>query len=332
MDHQPFTIRKILEAVLSGGIRIPAFQRGFVWDMERVAYLMDSIYKNYPYGSLLFWHTKTKLTSERTLGQFQLPEPVEDYPINYVLDGQQRLTSIFTVFQTSLPRNNDEPWLDIFFDFKAAVSAQDTQFFALTQEQVDPGRHFPLSVLFDSGKYREATENLAKADIPKIDQLQEKFKEALIPVQILRTEERSIVAIVFERINRLGVALDTLQLLSAWTWNEDFDLLEHFEQLGVELADFGFEEVGEDSNLILRCTAAILADEPNPGKLLELNGQEVRQQFGKVSNGIKGAIDFLRRAFHVVSLKNLPYPALLVPLSTFFAEPAGKAVDYSGTT
>jgi hypothetical protein len=45
MEHHPYSIRKILDAVLSGGIRIPAFQRGFVWDMELVAYLMDSIFQ-----------------------------------------------------------------------------------------------------------------------------------------------------------------------------------------------------------------------------------------------------------------------------------------------
>jgi len=136
MEHHPYSIRKILDAVLSGEIRIPAFQRGFVWDMERVAYLMDSIYKNYPFGSLLFWRTRMKLSTERKRGQFELPEPVEDYPIDYVLDGQQRLTSIFTVFQTDLPRGGDENWLDIYFDFTAPDSAQDVQFFALNPNAV----------------------------------------------------------------------------------------------------------------------------------------------------------------------------------------------------
>jgi uncharacterized protein with ParB-like and HNH nuclease domain len=100
MEYQHYPIRKILDAVVSGEIRIPAFQRGFVWEMDRVAYLLDSIYKGYPFGSLLFWRTKQKLGTERNLGTFTLPDPQADYPIDYVLDGQQRLTSIFTVFQT----------------------------------------------------------------------------------------------------------------------------------------------------------------------------------------------------------------------------------------
>ena len=55
---ETITIREIIDRVLRGQIRIPAFQRGFVWEPDRVAYLMDSIYKKYPFGSLLFGEQK----------------------------------------------------------------------------------------------------------------------------------------------------------------------------------------------------------------------------------------------------------------------------------
>src|ERR1051325_5491463 len=99
---ETITIREIVDQVLRGQIRIPAFQRGFVWEPDRVAYLMDSIYKGFPFGSLLFWRTKEKLKCERDLGPFKLPPPTDEYPVDYVLDGQQRITSIFGVFQTVL--------------------------------------------------------------------------------------------------------------------------------------------------------------------------------------------------------------------------------------
>ena len=132
MEYQSYTIRKLLDSVLSGGIRIPAFQRGFVWDMDRVAYLMDSIYKQFPFGSLLFWRTRSQLTIERELGQFKLPSPDEDYPIDYVLDGQQRLTSVFSVFQTQLTPSENGNWSSIYFDMSADEDAQDSQFLALS--------------------------------------------------------------------------------------------------------------------------------------------------------------------------------------------------------
>ncbi|MBW4539778.1 MAG: DUF262 domain-containing protein [Myxacorys chilensis ATA2-1-KO14] len=165
MEYQPYSIRQLLDSVSSGGIRIPAFQRGFVWEMDKVAYLMDSIYKRYPFGSLLFWRTKSKLAIEKKLGQFELPEPREDYPIDYVLDGQQRLTSMFSVFQTELEPSIDSGWLKIYFDLEADESVQESQFLALQDDQVIPQRHFPLSVLFDSVKYRGATDKFDNEQI-----------------------------------------------------------------------------------------------------------------------------------------------------------------------
>ena len=122
--------------------------------------------------------------------------------------------------------------------------------------------------------------------------------------------------------------LDTLQLLSAWTWNDDFDLLEQFRELKEELEDFGFSGVGEDTDLILRCAAAILMGNPTADTLLELNGLQVRSEFPRVRNGIFGAIDFMKKQLKIASLKNLPYSALIIPLSSFFAEPDGKDVNY----
>lgn len=107
------TIRQIIEKITSGNLRVPAFQRGFVWEANRVAYLMDSIYKKYPFGSILLWRTKEKLKHERKLGPYELPEGDPDYPVDYILDGQQRITSIFGVFQTDLPNSGGDDWSKI---------------------------------------------------------------------------------------------------------------------------------------------------------------------------------------------------------------------------
>lgn len=98
------SIPEILEHVRRGQLRIPAFQRGFVWDADRIAYLMDSIHRKFPIGSLLLWRTKEQLKGDRMLGPFALPAPEVDYPIDYILDGQQRVTSIFGVFQHELEK------------------------------------------------------------------------------------------------------------------------------------------------------------------------------------------------------------------------------------
>ncbi len=315
------TIREILDLVPRGQIRIPAFQRGFIWDSDQVAFLMDSVYKQYPFGSLLLWRTREQLRHERSLGPFQLADRNPDYPIDYVLDGQQRLTSLFGVFQTEIEPDPAIPWQDIYFDLNADVHAQESQFVALVREEVDQRRHFPLNTLFNSIPYRRATEQFGDADIIRIDEMQARFKEARIPYQLLTTEDRARVAIVFARINRTGVPLDTLQLLTAWTWSEEFDLQQEFDDLRDELSRFGFAGVGEDSDLILRCCAAVLAGDASPGTLVGLRGSDVRARFEEVTNGLMGAIDFLRTNLQVQSLANLPFSTLLVPLSVFFASP-----------
>jgi hypothetical protein len=324
------SIRVVVDHILGGRIRIPAFQRGFVWDASRVAYFMDTLYKGYPFGAVLLWRTTNQLRTERTLGPFDLPAVDPSYPIDYVLDGQQRLTSIFGVFQTELPRSTEEldDRFDVYFDLSAETTVQESEFSALLPDEVEPERHFPLSVLFDVVKYREATERFDGERLQTIDRMQQRFKEVSVPVQTFESDNKASVAIVFERVNRFGIELDTLQLLSAWTWSEDFDLQEKFEELAEQLEPFGFGLVGEDTNLLLRCCAAVIRNEASPNALMQLNGEEVRDRFDEIVNGILGAIDFLRANLEVHALKNLPYATFLVPLSAFFAIEGNQSVTY----
>ncbi|SCY82749.1 GmrSD restriction endonuclease domain-containing protein [Microvirga guangxiensis] len=324
------SIRELIDQVSRGQIRIPAFQRGFVWDAERVAYLMDSIYKKYPFGSLMFWRTKEQLKFDRDLGPFKLPEPKEDYPVDYVLDGQQRVTSIFGVFQTTIEQSDTSDWTDIYFDLTAEPTVQDSQFIALAPGDVQPGKHFPLKTLFDTTAYRAATQGLPDDIIKRIDEMQAVFKETKIPVQISKTEDKTTVAIIFERVNRQGVELDTLQLLSAWTWSEEFQLQDQFEELAEELAPFGFADVGGDTDLLLRCCSAILTGDASPKALMDLNGANVREKFDTVTNGVKYGVDYLRSHYSVQTLHNLPFTTLLVPIAVFFAVSGNREASYTG--
>jgi uncharacterized protein with ParB-like and HNH nuclease domain len=174
----PITIRKLIDRITSGDIRIPAFQRDFVWEPEQVAFLLDSIYKGFPIGTVILWKTDTRLNTEKRLGLFDLPEPRRDYPVNYVLDGQQRLTSLFSVFQTELTPISCE-WIDIYFDIDAEENIQESLFLALEDSEVDETRHFPIKTLFDPVAYRSATNGFGDPAILKLDELQSRFKEYL---------------------------------------------------------------------------------------------------------------------------------------------------------
>lgn len=321
-------ISQVIERVLSGQIRIPTFQRGFVWDADKVAVLMDSLYKGYPIGSLLFWRTRSRLRFERDLGPFRLPDVDPDYPIDYVLDGQQRITSIFGVFQSRVDAFSQEDWTNVYFDYRASADAQESQFTALNESEVDPNRYFLLRNFFNTVAYRRATASLDDEVLELLDQVQDVFRQTRIPIQMLSTDDKTMVAIVFERINRQGIELDTLQLLSAWTWSEEFDLHRKFEDLSLELEPFGFRDVGQDQDLLLRCCSAVLTGSVKADTLINLNGSIVRDRFQEVVNGLKGAIDFLRDNLRIFSLDNLPYSNLLVPLSVFFSSTGNSQFRY----
>ncbi|MFD3000948.1 DUF262 domain-containing protein [Pontibacter toksunensis] len=325
-----FSIRDILNQISKGNLRIPAFQRGFVWDSDSVAFLMDSIYKGYPFGTIQLWRTKEKLETEKQFGPFRLFERDEEYPIDYVLDGQQRITSIFGVFQNEIDEiEGVENPFKVYYDLEAGDNAQDSQFLPLKDEEVNPQKHFPLNCLFDTVKYRRATKDFDEFIVQKIDDLQAIFKEVKIPYQTLETDDKSKVAIVFERINRKGVPLDTLQLLTAWTWSEDFDLQDKFEDLQEELRPYGFDDLGANANLLLKITSSILTNNSTSKSLIELNGNVVRDKFQVVVNGIKGAIDFLRNNLKIEKLSNLPYEHILIPLSVFFSNEGNQHFNYN---
>jgi len=217
-------IRQIIERISAGDIRIPAFQRGYVWEPDQVAFLLDSIYKGFPIGTVVLWQTAERLSVEKNLGSFKLPDPKKDYPVNYVLDGQQRLTSLFSVFQTELEPVDNE-WIDIYFDIDASENIQESVFLALSNEEVDISRHFPVKTLFTTVEYRDACDAVGdKEKIKKVDTLQARFKEYDVQSQTFESDDRNKVAIVFERINRAGTDLKVFELLSAWSWSDDFDL------------------------------------------------------------------------------------------------------------
>lgn len=88
-------IDNIKYQIEQGELKVPQFQRDFVWNIEESAKLMDSIVKGYPIGAFTFWKTKNRLRSVKNIGGLTLPDsPANDF-VNYVLDGQQRITMIW---------------------------------------------------------------------------------------------------------------------------------------------------------------------------------------------------------------------------------------------
>lgn len=90
--HHPWTVQDLVADVASGKVRLPDIQRPFVWANSKVRDLIDSMYRGYPVGELMFWENQD---SEHT---HQIGSDAKTQAASMqVIDGQQRLTSLFAV-------------------------------------------------------------------------------------------------------------------------------------------------------------------------------------------------------------------------------------------
>ncbi|MER2557610.1 MAG: DUF262 domain-containing protein [Candidatus Competibacter denitrificans] len=86
-----------LDELIAKNYQIPTFQRDVVWEQENVKKFWDSIYKFYPLGSILIWKTDLKLHNHRKIGGHKITDPdFNRTEYQYILDGQQRTTSLLT--------------------------------------------------------------------------------------------------------------------------------------------------------------------------------------------------------------------------------------------
>src|SRR3989344_4870822 len=90
----PISFTNLVRDIEDGTIKIPNFQREFIWPVKKTIGLLDSISKGYPIGSFLLWETNERLPDLRNIGDLQLPQTPEGNAVKYVLDGQQRITSL----------------------------------------------------------------------------------------------------------------------------------------------------------------------------------------------------------------------------------------------
>lgn len=124
-------VSTILDQIDDGGIALPEFQRGYVWNRDQVRGLMDSLYRRHPVGSLLVWTTKTENADAR--GDGKLSAGV----VKLLLDGQQRITTLYGIVRGRPPRffdGNKDAFTGLYFNFAEEVF----QFYAPLKMAGDP--------------------------------------------------------------------------------------------------------------------------------------------------------------------------------------------------
>jgi hypothetical protein len=301
----------LLSDVTRGNIKIPVFQRGYVWSDEQIMSLLDSIYRGYPVGSLLLWSTREALKHERDIGGFKLPSTPMDYPVQYVLDGQQRLTTLYGVFNSDSESSN----LELASRFNICFVPETEQFIhysAVTDESV-----INLRVILDTTKLLPELARFTDSNQKIIAELIEKFKDYEFPLVTIKDRTNQEVCRVFQRINSSGTKLGTLELLSAWTWSDEFDLRNELESLLDALADKGYGEI--DQTLLMRCLAAVVLGKIDPDELVDAAPEQLIAGVNVLKNSIYDAVDFLEKELHIKNIIFVPFPIMIVPLVKFFS-------------
>lgn len=113
-------ISTILDHIDQGTMALPEFQRGYVWNRDQVRGLMESLYRKHPVGSLLVWVTQTDNADIRGDG------PLPPGAVKLLLDGQQRITSLYGIIRGRAPQffdGNSDAFTGLYFNLDEEVFA-----------------------------------------------------------------------------------------------------------------------------------------------------------------------------------------------------------------
>ncbi|QDU39204.1 hypothetical protein Mal4_35410 [Maioricimonas rarisocia] len=261
------SLPNLLKDIDCGEIQLPDFQRGWVWDDDHIRSLIASISLSYPVGAIMLLQTGGDGV------QFQ-PRPVQGVRLEHkvrpdflILDGQQRMTSLYLALQSGQPvptrtaRKQEiervyyldiakclDPTVDrieavislpadrkLTSDFGRKVELD----VSTTEKEYEQGL-FPLHSLFDHSlyfKWRHGFESKFMSQPENLQQLQQfetgvisRFQNYRIPaIELLRDTPKEAVCQVFEKVNTGGVTLTVFELVTAIFAADNFQLRKDWE-------------------------------------------------------------------------------------------------------
>ena len=253
-----FDISQLLKKIRAGHFLIPQFQRDFTWKEGQTRLLVDSIARNYPVGSLLILGKNEEVPLKSRKLDADYPPKVEEVSLEafdeptsesfYVLDGQQRLTSIARVFLDAHPKRNyyfdlnkmhryfrdENPcWIVSRARGKKNPDRKDNNRLIRTDVAIDQAKCdvYISEYIEDSGDFPEFDNNRSEARqaAAALKGIFETIRKFSIPFVALENDAPlESVCRVFETINSTGTRLTTFDLAVARYYPEP-DLKTLFE-------------------------------------------------------------------------------------------------------
>ena len=308
----PERIEQLAQRVLMGDIVLPEFQRPFVWKRKQIIELVDSIFRNYPIGSMLVWESTQELASKRTIADLEVGERSKTYPVNYLLDGQQRLSTICGVLYWA-PGDPKSYW-NVAFDLKSL------KFFHADHVEELPLHQIPLRRLADPADYFRRLSPMDDAQLKaRADLLFNRFKDYQVALVTLGDMSINDVAPVFERINSTGTRLTIYDLMRAATWSPEFDLGETIAEIKASLEAKKFSEL--DNKTFLRALGAAAGNDfsaQSVDALRDLPKDKLSEAALATKEAAQRAADFLATQIGAPRAEALPYANQFAVLCEIF--------------
>ena len=248
----PHDLSKLLEDCHRGVLQLPDFQRSWVWDEDRIKSLIASISRAFPVGALMTLDTGGDVNFK--------PRPVEGAPLAFkdvrpqslLLDGQQRMTSLYQVtmrgkvVETVTPKKKKvRRWF--YIDIRKALDPaadREEAIIGVPEDKIVRGEFgreagpdlsstereykllmYPVAKVFDWDRWQDGFDQAwagdAHADVREEfrrfkREVLENFKYYRVPVIALdRSTSKEAVCVVFEKVNTGGKPLDAFELVTA---------------------------------------------------------------------------------------------------------------------
>lgn len=316
------SIGELIGKVTRGELRLPEIQRGYVWKPPQVARLLDSLYREYPSGSLLLWEAEEDPETRAMRTAAGVAPPAQS-PL-YLLDGQQRLTSLHRVF-------TGHANVDLVFNIETEAFQNQS---AATKKDARWLRVHDLLV----GAQVFQQVNAVKQALPNIDEETaysrisrvNRIKDYRYYLETLRDLSYVEVTDIFVRVNSGGRTLRTTDLALATLSARWPGVLAKFEAEANKWA--GAQFPGLDTGFLTRAmTAALLGrglSQWSLGRLTAATDDDLETAWTTVRRGLDHLVPILKNNLGVQHSSLLPSVLVLVPLVVLLGERADTALGH----
>ena len=313
----------LISDIEKGIIKIPKFQREFVWGIDKTAKLLDSILKGYPIGTFILWKTDERINDIKNVGNLDIPVTPEGTKVEYVLDGQQRITSLFAAYRGATIQKVGEKkvtnYSDIVVNIDADISDNDEQ--VITAEPTGE-KSIPLNTVlnFSFSVAKELEPQFSAEELALIDSYANAFRTYEFSTVVLRKEDIDSAIEVFTRINTGGQTLTLFEIMSAKTYDESqvFDMTAKWGAFIKSLKDIKYDGISNSVALSILSLVLSRTKECKRKTILKLDKQAIIDTWDRTISAIENSIDYFRTTYRIPVSQILPYDSLLVPFAYFF--------------